>query len=62
MRSRGRVLHPEGPASAKALRLDLLNDKAMLRSELTVLGDNGGEDVGGQVTQDLQSHGKVFEF
>lgn len=34
--------------------MDLLNDKAMFRSEGTALADNGGQDVGGQVMQDLQ--------
>lgn len=45
-----RVFQPEGPASAKGLRL------AVLRSEGTALGDN----VEGQITQDLQAC-KSFE-
>lgn len=38
-RSGGRVVQPKGPASAQALRSDLLCDEAVLKSEGTSLGD-----------------------
>lgn len=42
-RSGGRVVQPEGQASAKALRSDLFCDMAVLRSEETSLGDRQGD-------------------